>query len=752
MSPEKSTTVRAVRRISLISLLTVVAGFALFPGVAGASTVTAAESAGHLRIILPSPALSTGRIVSVGDWNGDGRPDVAVSHTTGGPGGQGVVWIVYGQAATTTVDLSGGSLPAGAGVTILGPAAGSFFGQSLAAGDVNGDGRTDLVVGAPAYQSSTVVSSVWVVFAGVGSGASALTSGTLDLSSGAGTHGYEITGPAAHGALDWFGMTVAVVHDMNDDGQAEIAVGAPELTASARPASGAALVVFGKSTATTEPTNLLSTSGLGFEVMGASAGDALGSSIATGDFNGDGRGDVLVGATDANGGTGAAYLVFGRSDTANLDLAGAPSTFVAINGSTIGDEAGEAVAVADDMNGDGRSEAVVCTTRACSVLFGRASAGSLSLANLGAGGFSISGALAGGNFGTSVASAGDMNGDGRGDIVIGSSNETAGPDGFTPQASAGLTVVVLGQPDPLPLSADNLGAHGYAIAGTALNQFSGFQVAPIGDVDGDGRPDLLIGSDGVGGRFFDEYTARPLPVGGTVLASASTTSGMQVAVPVTVPGDAPTTVALQLTPAGGTPTTVTLGSVVVSGTVTAPLNGLAPATTYTLQAVVTNVFGTTRGPVSVADTLAPATTVAPPPPTKSADKTPPTATVTRPSCPHLAKAACAARRASRAAWKMLKGTASDPGTGASGVHTVNLLLVHSLGHGRCTAYQAGKLRTAKCAKARTMWTPASVNGAAWSLRIAPKLSLGTWTLEVRVVDKAGNSERAPAAVSFRLTH
>ena len=108
-------------RISLIVLLSVACGFALQPGTASASTATAAESAGHLRIIVPSPALSTGRIVSVGDWNADGLPDVAVSHTTGGPAGQGVVWIVYGQAATTTIDLSGGALPAGAGVTILGP-------------------------------------------------------------------------------------------------------------------------------------------------------------------------------------------------------------------------------------------------------------------------------------------------------------------------------------------------------------------------------------------------------------------------------------------------------------------------------------------------------------------------------------------------------------------------------------------------------------------------------------------------------
>jgi hypothetical protein len=73
---------------------------------------------------------------------------------------------VYGQTATTTIDLSGRTLPTGDGVD---PRTGGrlFFRQSLASGDINGDGRPDLVIGAPAYLGS-VVSSVWVIFAGVG--------------------------------------------------------------------------------------------------------------------------------------------------------------------------------------------------------------------------------------------------------------------------------------------------------------------------------------------------------------------------------------------------------------------------------------------------------------------------------------------------------------------------------------------------------------------------------------------------------
>ena len=495
-------------------------------------------------------------------------------------------------------------------------------------------------------------------------------------------------------------------------------------------------------------------------MYGAAANDALGTSVDAGDFNGDGRGDVLIGAPHANGGTGAGYLVFGKSGTANLDLASPPSTFVAINGATSGDHAGSAVAVVPDMNGDGRSEAVVCApfaavdglagAGACSVVFGRVAAGTVSLATLGTGGFTITGALGGGIFGTSVASAGDVNGDGRGDIVIGGSNETAGPDGAAPLSDAGLAVVVLGQPDPLPLSIDNLGAHGYAIAGTAVNQFSGFQVGAIGDVDGDGRTDLLIGSDGVGGRFFDEYTARPLPGAGTVIRSAATTSGMQVAVPVTVLGGAPTSVSLQLTPAGGVATTVAVGSVSASGTVNAPLTGLAPGTIYSFQAVVTNVFGTTRGPVSSAGTLALPT--APTGSPAGSDHTPPTATVLRPSCLRLARKACAARRASRAAWRTLHGDASDPGQGASGVRGVELVLVHSLGHGKCVAYQSGKLRREACAKARTLWTPGVVKSTTWSLHVSSKLPLGAWTLQVRAVDRAGNVTSAPTSASFHLTH
>jgi FG-GAP repeat len=755
---------RMLRGHRALALLSAAFGLALLPGAASASTATAAESAGHLRIIVPSPAFSQGRVVSVGDWNGDGLPDVAVSDTTGGAAGQGVVWIVYGQSAQTTIDLSGGTLPAGDGVTILGSAAASFFGDSLASGDVNGDGRPDLVIGAPTFLTSSVVSAAWVIFAGAGTGATPLTSGTLDLSSGAGTHGYAISGPAAHGDLDQFGESVAVVKDMNGDGRAEVAVGAPVFTNAGRTSDGAAYVAFGQSGTTTEHASLLSSDDQGFAVFGAAANDQLGSSLDGGDFNGDGLGDLLIGAPRANAGTGAAYVVFGKSGTANLDLADITLTskYLAIDGSTNGDHAGESVALVPDMNGDGRSEAVVCAPFAainglmgageCAVVFGRAAAGSLSLSTLGTAGFTISGALGGGLLGTSVAAAGDVNGDGRGDIVIGGSNLTAGPDGGVAQVDAGLTVVVLGQPDPLPLSVDNLGAHGYAIAGTALNQFSGYQVAAIGDVDGDGRSDLVVGSDGVGGRFFDEYTARPLPTAGTVMASAAATSGMQVAVPVTVLGGAPTTVSLVLTPIGGAATTVNLGSVATSGTITAPLTGLAPATTYTLQAVVSNVFGATRGAVSSAGTLALSSTVAPPPPTNDPDMTSPAATVTRPSCPHLVESACAARRASRAAWATLKGSASDPGAGASGVHSVRLLLLHSLGNGRCEAYQAGKLRTASCTKARTLWTPAVVDGEAWSLRIALNLPLGTWTLKVRAVDKAGNRQRTPATASFHLTH
>ena len=62
-----------------------------WPAAANASTATLAEAAGHLHIVVPSPSLSQGHIVSLGDWNGDGIPDVAVSDTTGGPAGQGAV-------------------------------------------------------------------------------------------------------------------------------------------------------------------------------------------------------------------------------------------------------------------------------------------------------------------------------------------------------------------------------------------------------------------------------------------------------------------------------------------------------------------------------------------------------------------------------------------------------------------------------------------------------------------------------------
>src|SRR4051794_20607997 len=156
--------------------------------------------------------------------------------------------------------------------------------------------------------------------------------------------------------------------------------------------------------------------------------------VPTGDVNGDGIGDFIVSAESAGGGKGAAYVVFGRPDLgATIDLAALGSGGFKINGAVATDAltssfSAEGVGAAGDVNGDGLADVIVGAGSANNngagsgsawVVFGKASSTAVDLAALGSAGFRIDGAANGDQLGTSVAGAGDVNGDGKRDVVIG---------------------------------------------------------------------------------------------------------------------------------------------------------------------------------------------------------------------------------------------------------------------------------------------------------------------------------------------
>jgi len=397
-----------------------------------------------------------------------------------------------------------GSLNGANGFRLDGVAANDVSGFSVAsAGDVNGDGFDDLIVGASgADPNGSGSGSSYVVF-GKANGFGA----TLNLSSLNGTNGFRLDGVAA-GNLS--GNSVASAGDVNGDGFDDLIVGADTASPNGT-LSGSSYVVFGKASGFGATINLSTLNGAnGFRLDGVAANDVSGISVASaGDVNGDGFDDLIVGAdqADANGsGSGSSYVVFGKangfSPTVNLSSLNGTNGF-RLDGVAAGDSSGESVASAGDVNGDGFDDLIVgarssdangSSSGSSYVVFGRASgfSATLSLSTLnGINGFRLEGVAADDRSGSSVASAGDVNGDGFDDLIVGAS--LADPNG----TDSGASYVVFGRASgfgaTLSLSSLN-GNNGYRLDGVASGDQSGISAASAGDVNGDGFDDLIVGA------------------------------------------------------------------------------------------------------------------------------------------------------------------------------------------------------------------------------------------------------------------
>lgn len=224
---------------------------------------------------------------------------------------------------------------------------------------------------------------------------------------------------------------------------------------------------------------------------------------AAGDVDADGFGDVLVGAPRVNDKAGAAFLVYGRPDPADLVVDDpAAARVVRIDGAQAGDRAGTSVASAGDADGDGGLDVIVGARAAGArdrgaayVLSGAALETHQDLASLGTAGYRIHSPAFGKDVGYSVAAAGDVDGDGLGDVVVGAPADlvTARPAAYVVFGRAGHDDVML----------RDLGGGGWAIRGSREEDHEGAGEAVSGghDVNGDGVPDVVVGAPSATGRF-----------------------------------------------------------------------------------------------------------------------------------------------------------------------------------------------------------------------------------------------------------
>jgi hypothetical protein len=273
--------------------------------------------------------------------------------------------IVYGRTSlTASAEIDLNSTPGSNGETrILGDDAWDRAGRSVASGDVNGDGFDDVILGAPfaTPPGGDRAGEAVVVYGS----ASLPGAATIDLSLAAGTHGEtRILGDYM---LDQLGWSVAS-GDVNGDGFDDVILGAPFADLPIVGRAGEVVVVYG-TTSLPVSVDLDSTPGSNGEtrILGDDTFDDAGWSVASGDVNGDGFDDVILGAVEADnpGGfnAGEAVIVYGSTSlpgTATVDLSSAPGSNgeTRILGDDGDDEAGYSVA-SGDVDGDGFDDVIL---------------------------------------------------------------------------------------------------------------------------------------------------------------------------------------------------------------------------------------------------------------------------------------------------------------------------------------------------------------------------------------------------------
>jgi hypothetical protein len=405
------------------------------------------------------------RVAGLGDLDRDGFGDFAVGAPASDPLGYagGAAWFFDGPVAEgATLD--------DAVATFYGGVLGEYAGWDVAgAGDVDGDGLGDVLVGAWGEPSAGSEAGATYLLLGP-------LSGTLMPEDAAARLRGEATGDSS-------GQAVAGVGDRTGDGLPDLLIGAPNAD-DAGFSSGAAYLISGAVAGTVSLRDAHS------RIAGDTEADRLGAAVTgTGDLDGDGLDDLAIAAPgDSEGGEGAGAVYVFLDPPVGRSIAAETADIVLVGGAR-GDQAGAALGRYGDFNGDGYSAFLV---GAADQSEGGAGAGAAYVVagpltastDLNASHARIIGRLPQDHAGNAVDVAGDVDGDGELDLIIGAYIEDSGG------LNAGAAYLVNG-----PITGTRYLTDANAgFIGEAESDLAGWSAAGAGDVDGDGLGDVLVGA------------------------------------------------------------------------------------------------------------------------------------------------------------------------------------------------------------------------------------------------------------------